>query len=38
MHRPTQAPRFHLVCLAAVIAACGFILTTVDPIIERSES
>jgi Mn2+/Fe2+ NRAMP family transporter len=32
MHRPTHAPRFHLVCLAAVIAACAFILTTVDPI------
>jgi Mn2+/Fe2+ NRAMP family transporter len=32
MHRPTQAPRFHLVCLAAVIAACAFILTTIDPI------
>lgn len=31
-HRPAQAPRFHLVCLAAVIAATAFILTTVDPI------
>jgi Mn2+/Fe2+ NRAMP family transporter len=31
-HRPAQAPRFHLVCIAAVIAATAFILTTVDPI------
>jgi Mn2+/Fe2+ NRAMP family transporter len=31
-HRPAAAPRFHLVCLAAVIAAGAFILTTVDPI------
>jgi Mn2+/Fe2+ NRAMP family transporter len=31
-HRPAQAPRFHLVCIACVIAATGFILTTVDPI------
>jgi Mn2+/Fe2+ NRAMP family transporter len=32
MHRPAAAPRFHLVCLAAVIAAGAFILTTVDPV------
>jgi Mn2+/Fe2+ NRAMP family transporter len=32
MHRPAKAPRFHLVCLASVIAACAFILTTVDPV------
>jgi Mn2+/Fe2+ NRAMP family transporter len=32
MHRPAQAPRFHLVCLAALIAACAFVLTTVDPV------
>jgi manganese transport protein len=32
MHRPAQAPRFHLVCLAAVVAAGAFILTTVDPV------
>ena len=31
-HRPAQAPRFHVVCLASVIAATAFILTTVDPI------
>jgi len=31
-HRPADAPRFHVVCLASVIAATGFILTTVDPI------
>jgi Mn2+/Fe2+ NRAMP family transporter len=32
MHRPAQAPRFHLVCLAAVVVAGAFILTTVDPV------
>jgi Mn2+/Fe2+ NRAMP family transporter len=32
MHRPAQTPRFHLVCLLAVITACAFILTTVDPV------
>ncbi|HEU5270448.1 MAG TPA: divalent metal cation transporter [Jatrophihabitans sp.] len=32
MHRPAAAPQFHLVCLAAVIAATGFILTTIDPV------
>ena len=32
MHRPAQAPRFQVVCLAAIIAATAFILTTVDPI------
>jgi manganese transport protein len=32
MHRPADAPRFHLVCLAAVVAACAFVLTTVDPV------
>jgi manganese transport protein len=31
-HRPAQAPRFHVVCLAAIIAATAFIMTTVDPI------
>jgi manganese transport protein len=31
-HRPAQAPRFHVVCLASIIAATAFILTTVDPI------
>jgi Mn2+/Fe2+ NRAMP family transporter len=30
--RPREAPRFHLVCLAAVIAATAFILTSVDPV------
>lgn len=29
---PGQAARFHLVCLASVIAATAFILTTIDPI------
>jgi Mn2+/Fe2+ NRAMP family transporter len=32
MHRPAAAPQFHLVCLASVIAATGFILTTIDPV------
>jgi Mn2+/Fe2+ NRAMP family transporter len=32
MHRPAGAPQFHLVCLASVIAATGFILTTIDPV------
>jgi manganese transport protein len=32
MHRPAAAPRFHVICLASVIAAVGFILTTIDPI------
>ncbi|WP_435155191.1 NRAMP family divalent metal transporter [Amycolatopsis sacchari] len=31
-HRPVDAPRFHLVCLASVIAATAFVLTTIDPI------
>ena len=31
-HKPTQAGRFHVVCLASVIAAVGIILTTIDPI------
>jgi manganese transport protein len=30
--QPSQAARFHLVCLASLIAATAFILTTVDPI------
>ncbi len=30
--RPREAPRFHLVCLVAVIAATAFILTSIDPI------
>jgi manganese transport protein len=29
---PSQAARFHLVCLASLIAATAFILTTIDPI------
>jgi manganese transport protein len=32
MHRPATAPRFHTICLASVIAATAFILTSVDPI------
>jgi Mn2+/Fe2+ NRAMP family transporter len=32
MHRPAGAPQFHVVCLASVIAATGFILTTIDPV------
>jgi Mn2+/Fe2+ NRAMP family transporter len=32
MHRPAAAPLFHLVCLASVVAATAFILTTIDPI------
>jgi manganese transport protein len=32
MHRPAAAPRFHLVCLAVIVAATTFILTTLDPI------
>jgi manganese transport protein len=31
-HRPAHAPRFHVICLASIIAATAFILTTVDPI------
>lgn len=31
-HRPVHAPRFHVVCLVSVIAATGFILTTIDPV------
>jgi Mn2+/Fe2+ NRAMP family transporter len=31
--QPGQAARFHLVCLASLIAATGFILTTIDPVI-----
>ena len=30
--RPGAAARFHLVCLASVIAAAAFTLTTIDPI------
>jgi manganese transport protein len=30
--QPSQAARFHLVCLASMIAATAFILTTIDPI------
>jgi Mn2+/Fe2+ NRAMP family transporter len=30
--QPSQAARFHLVCLASQIAATGFILTTIDPV------
>jgi manganese transport protein len=32
MHRPADAGRFHVVCLASVIAAVAFVLTSVDPI------
>jgi len=32
MHRPAAAPRFHLVCLMALIVATAFILTTIDPV------
>jgi Mn2+/Fe2+ NRAMP family transporter len=32
MHRPAQAGRFHVVCLATVIAATAGVLTTIDPI------
>jgi Mn2+/Fe2+ NRAMP family transporter len=31
-HPPNQAARFHLVCLASVIAATAFMLTTINPI------
>jgi Mn2+/Fe2+ NRAMP family transporter len=31
-HRPAQAGRFHVVCLATVIAATAGVLTTIDPI------
>jgi manganese transport protein len=30
--QPRDAPRFHLVCLLAVVAATAFILTSVDPV------
>jgi Mn2+/Fe2+ NRAMP family transporter len=30
--QPSQAARFHLVCLASLIAATAFILTTIDPV------
>ena len=30
--RPREAPRFHLVCLVAILAATAFMLTSVDPI------
>jgi Mn2+/Fe2+ NRAMP family transporter len=29
---PRDAPRFHLVCLLAIVAATAFILTSIDPI------
>jgi manganese transport protein len=32
MHRPADAGRFHVVCLASVIAAVGFVLTSIDPV------
>lgn len=32
MHRPAQAGRFHVVCLATVLAATAGVLTTIDPI------
>src|SRR5437773_12346172 len=31
-HPPGAAARFHLVCLASVIAATAFTLTTIDPV------
>jgi Mn2+/Fe2+ NRAMP family transporter len=31
-YRPAQAPRFHLICLTAIIVATAFILTSVDPV------
>jgi manganese transport protein len=31
-HQPSQAARFQLVCLASLIAAAAFILTTIDPV------
>jgi Mn2+/Fe2+ NRAMP family transporter len=31
-HPPAAAARFHLVCLASVIAATAFTLTTIDPV------
>jgi manganese transport protein len=30
--RPDAAPRFHIVCLASIVAATAFILTSVDPV------
>jgi Mn2+/Fe2+ NRAMP family transporter len=30
--QPSQVARFHLVCLASLIAATAFILTTIDPV------
>jgi manganese transport protein len=30
--RPHRAARFHVVCLASVIAATGFVLTSIDPV------
>jgi Mn2+/Fe2+ NRAMP family transporter len=30
--QPSKAARFHLVCLASLIAATAFILTTIDPV------
>jgi Mn2+/Fe2+ NRAMP family transporter len=30
--RPREAPRFHLVCLVALLAATAFILTSIDPV------
>jgi manganese transport protein len=30
--RPADAPRFQLVCLAALVAAAAFILTSIDPV------
>jgi Mn2+/Fe2+ NRAMP family transporter len=32
LHQPGEAPGFQLVCLAGIVAATLFILTTVDPI------
>jgi Mn2+/Fe2+ NRAMP family transporter len=30
---PRDAPRFHLVCLASIIAATAFVMTTIDPVL-----
>jgi manganese transport protein len=31
-HKPSEAPLFHVVCLASLVVATAFVLTTVDPI------
>jgi manganese transport protein len=32
LRRPDAAPQFHVVCLASIVAATAFILTSVDPV------